>query len=191
MVFLTIDNQVPDDYRGSALITFEKDAGAAITGLAAVEDLVRVTDGLESFGITDVHDLLECDDCTDAGTIVMLFTEDGTNTTEFTNAPDGTSNIQTTSDAQRGLSFSVSYGSDSASSGIGYSTTNIVIDAGDEWNSGEEIGITLTDSDSNTNSLEADDLDVSNLDHNIPTITIGEPLTLTNGLSISVDDDKQ
>ena len=66
------------------------------------------------------------------------------------------------------------------SSGIGFSTTNIVIDAGDEWNSGEEIGITLTDSDANTNSLDTDVLEVSNPDRSIPTITIGDPLTLTS-----------
>ena len=58
-----------------------------------------------------------------------------------------------------------------------------MIDAGAEWNSGEEIGITLTDTDANTNSLDADDLDVSNPDHIIPTITIGEPLTLTSGIT--------
>ena len=118
----------------------------------------------------------------------MTFTEDGANNSVFNNAPDGEVNIETVSDAQRGLSFSVEY-DNSASSGIGYSTTDIVIDAGSEWSSGEEIGITLTDSDANTNSLSTETLDVSNPDHIIPTITIGEPLTLTNGgITASIDD---
>ena len=59
-----------------------------------------------------------------------------------------------------------------------YSTTNIVIDAGDEWNSGEEISITLTDSDANTNSLDANDLLVANADQMLPIIEFGEPFTL-------------
>ena len=67
-----------------------------------------------------------------------------------------------------------------ATSGIGYSTTDIVIDAGDEWNSGQEIGITLTDGDANTNSLTEETLDVSDPDRIIPTITIGEPFTLAS-----------
>ena len=174
--------KIPKNYRGSAWIEFDTQAGTAVTDL----DGTDVTDGLESFDI-DANNILACasDDCTAAGNVVVRFTEDGSNNSIFNNAPDGTSNIQTESNAQRGLSFSVSYGSDSASSGIGYSTTNIVIDAGSEWNSGQEVGITLTDSDANTNSLDADDLDVSNPDHIIPTITIGEPLTLTNGIEIT------
>ena len=119
----------------------------------------------------------------------MTFTEDGSNHSEFNNAADGKGNIETKAGAPRGLSFSVSYGDDSASSGIGFSTTDIVIDAGDEWSSGEEIGVTLTDSDANTNSLDADDLAVSNPDNVIPTITIGEPLTLTTGLSATIGGD--
>ena len=85
----------------------------------------------------------------------MTFTEDGDNDSKFTNAPDDAASIKTKSTAQRGLSFSVTY-DNTVSSGIGYSSTNIVIDAGTEWNSGQEIGITLTDSDANTNSLEGE-----------------------------------
>ena len=180
---LTDDAAVPLNYRGSAWIAYDIDAAAAILAFTG-----QVTDGLEPFDIADARNLLECiddDACTDIGdTIWMTFTEDGDNNSVFNNAPGGTPNIETTASAQRGLSFSVEY-DNSASSGIGYSTASIVIDAGAEWNSGQEIGVTLTDSDANTNSLNADDLDVSDPSHAIPTITIGTPATLTNGIDVS------
>ena len=133
--------------------------------------------------------MCQSDDCVmdDDGTIWIKFVESGSNDSEFTNYDSGAPNLKTTSDAERDLTFSVEY-DNRATSGITFGTTNIVIDAGTEWNSGEEIGITLTDTDANTNSQDADDLDVSNPDHIIPTITIGEPLTLTSGItSIPVD----
>ena len=143
-------NGVPDDYKGSAQINYD---------LALLEEANMVTGNtvtaeLEPFGI-DTNNILACatDACTptDKG-LWVTFTEDGDNDTMFTNAPNDEASIMTTSDARRGLSFSVEYDNTDTSS-IGYSTTNIVIDAGDEWNSGQEIGITLTDSDANTNSL--------------------------------------
>ena len=113
----------------------------------------------------------------------VKFTEDGSNESTFTNTnSDDEASLKTKAGAARGLDFSVTY-DNLATGGIGFSTTSIVIDAGTEWNSGQEIAITLTDSDANTNSLTEDDLDVSNPDHTIPTITIGTPLTLTNGIT--------
>ena len=178
------DETVPKDYRGSAWIAYDIAAGLAIDRFTG-----QVTDGPEPFDIADARNLLQCTDgdaCTDiAGIIWMTFTEDGDNNSVFNNAPGGTPNIETTASAPRGLSFSVEY-DNSASSGIGYSTANIVIDAGAEWNSGQEIGITLTDSDANTNSLDADDLDVSDPSHIIPTITIGNPDTLAGDINVGL-----
>ena len=168
-------NGVPDDYKGSAQINYD---------LALLEEANMVTGNtvtaeLEPFGI-DTNNILACatDACTptDKG-IWMTFTEDGDNSNLFTNAPNDEASIKTTSDARRGLSFSVEYDNTDTSS-IGYSTTNIVIDAGDEWNSGQEIGITLTDSDANTNSLSEETLEVTDPDRIIPTIKIGNPFTL-------------
>ena len=121
----------------------------------------------------------------------MTFTEDGDNNNLFTNAPSDEASIKTTSDARRGLSFSVEYDNSDTSS-IGYSTTDIVIDAGDEWNSGQEIGITLTDSDTNTNSLSEETLEVTDPDRIIPTIKIGNPFTLAETDKVvleTLDDD--
>ena len=140
--------------------------------------------GFEAFGI-DANNILECGttDCADRTSqdlgsgFWVKFTEDGSNESTFTNAPDDDPSLKTTSNAQRGLSFSVSY-DDSTTAGIGYSSTNIVIDVGAEWNSGQEIAITLTDSDANTNSLTDDDFSILNSDHTIPAIKIGDPFTL-------------
>ena len=52
------------------------------------------------------------------------------------------------------------------------------IDTGDDWSSGETASITLTDADANTNSLDANDLSVSDESQIIPTIRIGSPFTL-------------
>ncbi len=124
--------------------------------------------------------LVECvESCSvsSTGEFLIEFSEDSSNDSVFTNAPGDTPNIRTTTGADRGLSFSVTYDNTTTSS-IGFGETNIVIDAGDEWNSGENIGITLTDSDANTNSLNEDNLSVTAASHIIPTITIGTPFTL-------------
>ena len=84
------------------------------------------------------------------------------NESTFTNTDSNdNASLKTVDDAQRGLSFSITY-DNNVTPGIGFSTTNIVIDAGTEWNSGQEIAVTLTDSDANTNSLTEDDLEVTN-----------------------------
>ena len=198
------DIRIPEDFKGNALITFEElagrgdmdptddartsdDYGGSIRATYQTSDALAafnllgegVTDGLESFNIDDPDGLLACDDCVDVdGTIWMTFTEDGDNHTVFTNAPGDNPSIATATNAPRGLDFAVEYGDESDTSDIGFSTTSIVIDAGAEWNSGEQIGITLTDSDANTNSLDADDLSILDSEQTIPTIRIGSPLTL-------------
>ena len=113
----------------------------------------------------------------------MTFEEDSSNDNIFTN-----SDLNTRGDAERGLSFSVEY-DNTVTTSIGFSTANIAINAGDEWSSGEEIGITLTDADANINTGDGDDLKVSNEDQMIPTITIGDPQTLTNGIRATLTSD--
>ena len=145
-----------------------------VTGLSG-----DVTDGLEPFNIDDPDNLLACNSCVAVeGTFWMTFTEDGSNDSVFTNAPGDDPSISTATNAPRGLDFAVEYGDESDTSDIGFSSTSIVIDAGAEWNSGEQIGITLTDSDANTNSLDADDFSILNSEQSIPTIRIGSPFTL-------------
>ena len=165
-------------------ITFDNDASAAVDAL----DGTPVTDGLESLlTCDDVHGLLACDRRNHLrwsylGNDIHRGWKQRLRRSTTQQAVQG--DMRDHGRLPQGdCHFQSHMVQHSASSGIGFSTTNIVIDAGTEWNSGQEIGVTLTDSDANTNSLDADDLAVSNPDHVIPTITIGEPLTLTNGLT--------
>ena len=117
----------------------------------------------------------------------MIFVEDDINSNLFTNSPDDASNLKVKADAQRGLSFELEY-DNGIEAGIGFSTTTITIDTGDGWKSGQEIAVTLTDPDANTNSLSEETLDVTNPDHTIPTIKIGDPLTLAEADAVYLDD---
>ena len=174
-----------DDDVESANTTYTTESGDAVTDNPDPTDsngIAVSTD--EGFSLSKYNNgntaLVECvESCSTSSTDEFLieFGEDDSNTSVFTNAPGDTPNVRTTANADRGLSFSVTY-DNTVTSSIGFGETNIVIDAGDEWNSGEEIGITLTDSDANTNSLNDDDLSVTKSSHIIPTITIGEPFTL-------------
>ena len=83
----------------------------------------EVDTALEAFDISDPSSLLTCegDTCTQVGNVFWVtFTEDGDNDSIFTNAPDDDSNIKTTSDARRGLSFSIEY-DNTVTSGVEYS----------------------------------------------------------------------
>ena len=125
--------------------------------------------GIEPFGIR-ANNILECatTECTVMdGAMWVKFTEDGINNNLFTNAPDDDSNLKVTANAQRSLSFELEY-DNGVEGGIGFSTTTITIDAGDGWKSGQEIAVTLSDPDANTNSLTDDDLSVRNPDQNHP-----------------------
>ena len=163
----------------------------AVTGTDAALRVVT-TDDVESFELTGNNQggdsLLTCsDDCIDirdGQRNFIKFTEDGSNDTIFS-SDDG---LRTTHNAPRGLSFSLVY-DNTATSDIGFGTSNIAIDViGDTWTSGEEIAITLTDRDANTNSLDADDLSILDSDQIIPTIRIGSPFTLAEANSIELVD---
>ena len=179
---LNQDESVPANYRGSAWIEYDK-AAARI----AVNIDEPAVSGLEPFDI-DAGTILECRTCTAlGGTIWMKFTEDGDNDSKFNNAPGDRPSIRTAADAPRGRLFSVEY-DNTLTAGIVH-TSSLIVHAEGEWNSGKEIAVTLTDSDANTNSLAQDNLDVSNPGHTIPTITVGDPLTLTNGITASLGGD--
>ena len=152
--------------------------------IAVVKIAAPTVSGLEPFDI-DAGTVLVCSTCTALGdTIWMKFTEDGDNGSKFNNAPGDRPSIRTAADAPRGRLFSVEY-DNTLTAGIVH-TSSLIVHAEGEWNSGKEIAVTLTDNDANTNSLAQDNLDVSNPDHTIPTITVGDPLTLTNGITASL-----
>ena len=199
-----------DHYKGEALIAFQLVAGnpqgdddAARSGSAQQTYLAATTDatlpdgtatGTEPLSLDrgpNNAPVLECagDGCVIIDEVVWVkFTETDSNESKFDNTSDDGANLKTALNAARGGGFSVTY-DNLITGGIGFSTTNIAIDAGTEWNSGQEIGVTLTDSDANTSSLDTEILDVSDPNRIIPTITIGDPQTLTAGITASLSGD--
>ena len=136
-----------DNFIGTAQLNYKYAIALAdaryATATAGVDNALTgdTITGFESFEIATNNggsdSLLECASG-EANCVItddkiwVRFTEDGSNDSKFTNFSDDIPNLKTTSDAQRGLSFSVEY-DNRVTSGVEYSTTNIVIDAGDEW----------------------------------------------------------
>ena len=123
-----------------------------------------------------------------AGTQPVTLVENSPNSGVFvTYDNNDVSQLAITSNAARGTSATLEY--DTARTilvGFGFAT--ISIDAPDgEWNSGEEIPITVTDSDANKNSRSDEDLVVSDPNVSlIPSLRIGTPFTLgQNGTGVT------
>ncbi len=113
----------------------------------------------------------------------MTFLETGSNTGVFVNYDENDdSNLDIIPAAARGVAASITYNKVGTSILVGLGFATIDITAGDkEWNSGEEIPVTLADSDQNRNSRADEDLDVFNPAITIiPSMRIGNPVTLNN-----------
>ena len=91
--------------------------------------------------------------------------------------------ILSTPTALRGQSATVRYNDVSKSVVVGFGFATIDISAADgAWGSGEEIPVTLVDSDANKNSRADEDLDLNaNTTALIPALRIGTPFTLASG----------
>ena len=69
--------------------------------------------------------------------------------------------------------------------GFGFASIDIV-PTDDEWSSGEEIPVTIVDSDQNKNSRADEDLDLDNTDVTlIPALKTGDPFTIGEGTNTS------
>ncbi|WP_042684620.1 beta strand repeat-containing protein [Candidatus Nitrosotenuis chungbukensis] len=118
-----------------------------------------------------------------SGNQPVTFTEQSPNSGIFgTYDETDTSVLKVTSNALRGTSASLQYNSQSDSIVVAqfFGTLNFDEAAlGGEWNSGEEIAITLVDGDQNLNTRADEDLDLYNANVTLPAIKIGSPLTLS------------
>ena len=136
---------------------------------------------------------------TDGGGIMRTLVETGVNTGIFTGS--FTTRLGSSTPASLQVSYgdtlTVSYSSLDAFASIVPGVTGTIdidgVSLGPEWNSGEEILVTLTDVDANTNPFHDEDLDIfrtfntANLDYSlIPTLTTGTPFTLENLLAVQV-----
>jgi len=112
------------------------------------------------------------------------FTETGSNTGIFTNGDDAdTATMIVSTSALRGTTATIDYNDSAQSLLVTTSAGTIDMaegDAGEEWNSGEAITVTLVDPDRNLNSGSDEDLTVATTD-NVPTIKLGTPLGLLDG----------
>lgn len=120
----------------------------------------------------------------DAGSVPVTITEQGPNSGIFGSYDESdTSALKVTSNAARGTSATVDYNETPVTILVGQSFATIDIQpTDDEWNSGEEIPVSLVDGDANKNSRADEDLDLNNPDVAlIPALKTGDPYTLGDG----------
>ncbi|GBL41205.1 S-layer protein [Nitrosarchaeum sp.] len=120
----------------------------------------------------------------DKGSVPVTVTEYGPNSGIFATYDEtDTSALIITSNAARGTSATLDYNEHPVTVLVGFGFATIDIAPTDvEWNSGEEIPLTLVDSDANRNSRADEDLDVNNPSVGlIPALKTGDPFTLGDG----------
>ena len=120
----------------------------------------------------------------DAGSVPITVTEQGPNSGIFGSYDESdVSALKITTDAARGTSATVDYNETPVTVLVGFNFATIdIAPTDDEWNSGEEIPLTLVDNDVNKNSRADEDLDVNNPNTDlIPVLKTGDPFTLGDG----------
>ncbi len=118
-----------------------------------------------------------------AGSIPVTLVENGPKSGIFTSSDEsGVSTIKITENAPRGNSATIDYNEEPVSILVGFDFATInIMPPVDDWNSGEEITVILTDSDANKNTRISEALTVYDpYVTNIPTIRIGNPFTLSS-----------
>jgi hypothetical protein len=116
-------------------------------------------------------------------TTPITITESAPNSSIFgTYDENDVSTIEIEALAPRGKSASIDYNETPKSIVVGFGFASVDIKPVDaEWNSGEEIPVSTTDSDANKNSRADEDLDLFNADVALlPSLRIGTPFTLGN-----------
>ena len=112
----------------------------------------------------------------------VRFEETASNSGVFTNSDDDAkANVMITDDAKRGTTATIDYNDAPIDIVVGYDFATIDLVAGDDqWNSGEEIPVVITDADANRNSASDEDMLVSDPNMIIPTLVTGSPVTLND-----------
>ncbi|MBT5280140.1 MAG: hypothetical protein HOL71_03830, partial [Euryarchaeota archaeon] len=124
----------------------------------------------------------------------ITITEQGPNSGVFgTYDESDNSVILVTSTALRGTSATLDYNETPTTVLVGFDFGTVDIQpTDDEWNSGEEISVILTDGDANLNSRSDEDLDLNNPAITlIPSLVTGDPFTLrenSTGIEVSFID---
>jgi hypothetical protein len=115
------------------------------------------------------------------GYVYLVFVEDADNTGTFSNvADDDDANLNVVTTAKRGTSATFDYNDSAQSFIVANDFGTIDMDEssiGSEWNSGEELTVTLRDQDLNKNTGSDEDLTMA-LSDLIPSIQIGSPILI-------------
>ena len=133
-------------------------------------------------GASDTNNILTLDGSPTEYTLE----ETGANTGVFTITNDDESIIMTQDDAPRGQNTDIMYSDETATVFTSFNTAAIQLDIEDgTWNSGEPIGLTVTDADQNMNSQVDEDQTIDNPDARIPIFMTGDPgpYTLADGFN--------
>ncbi len=118
------------------------------------------------------------------GTQPVTLTEQGPNSGVFgTYDESDSSTLAITTNAARGTSATIDYNETPVTILTGFAFATVDIQpVDDEWSSGEEIPVVITDNDANKNSRADEDLDLNNVDVTIiPSLSTGDPFTLGEG----------
>jgi len=142
------------------------ETATSCTGGDASSFVTIITDAATSSGCQEHH---------------LKFFETGPNTGIFTATDDSDASIlEVKSGAWLGTTATFDYNDSAQSFTVVNEGAVIDIvegDAGDEWNSGEEVTVSLTDGDRNLNTASSEDLTVST-SMRVPTLKTGSPLQI-------------
>ncbi len=116
---------------------------------------------------------------------LVTFVETGPHTGIFESSYGGVSTIGILSNAPRSHSGSITYNLQSASIVSGTSTASLTLGSGQsQFGPGQRETVTLVDNDQNINSNQIDQLDVFRTSAKIPTLKIGNPITLSSSSDV-------
>ncbi len=115
---------------------------------------------------------------------LVTFVETGPNTGIFESSHSGVSTIGVSSNSPRGNSGTIQYNLKGVSIVAGTSTASLTVGTPGQFNPGQRETITLVDNDQNLKSTSVDQLDVFRNSSKIPTLKIGNPITLSSSSSV-------
>ena len=116
---------------------------------------------------------------------LVTFVENGPNTGIFESFYGDKSTIGVLPNAPRAHSGSITYNLQSASIVSGTATASLTVGSGQsQFGPGQKADITLVDNDQNINSNAVDQLDVFRTSAKIPTLKIGNPITLDSASDV-------
>jgi len=115
---------------------------------------------------------------------LVTFVETGSNTGVFESSHSGISTIGVLSNAPRNNAGSIQYNLKSASIVSGTSTASLTVGTAGQFEPGQRETITLIDNDQNLKSTSIDQLDVFRSSAKIPTLKMGNPITLSSSSEV-------